>query len=248
MVGNIRSTNVRRYTIVIVSVPPKPPRPPLGGAPQVPKPPQPGKAAPPKPPTAEDPSVARPLGPKRVTRSMRVPPAAKASPAEMDPDELLKQQLLADVVAHAKRETRAVMLAKVMESYAGRPFIVAFLGLLALGITGYSYLTRAEWVFGAPVAVSQARESHLRFAMFLAAQRVAAYRDSTGGYLPQSLEQVGESWPGVTLHASGDTLFDIRAQGDSGQLMLRSDRDARAFVGLSPNALRRNIPNGGGAP
>jgi hypothetical protein len=168
-----------------------------------------------------------------------VKPAAR----ELDEDELLKQQLLADVVAHAQRETRAVMLAKVMESYASRPFIVFFIGLVALGITTYSYLTRSEWVFGAPVAVSQARESHLRFAMFLAAQRVAAYRDSTGGYLPQSLQQVGETWPGMTFHASGDTLFELRAPGDSGQVMtLRSDRDARAFVGLSPNALRRNIP------
>ena len=165
----------------------------------------------------------------------------------MDPDELLKQQLLADVVAHAKRETRAVMLAKVMESYASRPFIVFFIGLVALGITSYSYLTRSEWVFGAPVAVSLAKESHLRFAMFLAAQRVSAYRDSTGGYLPQSLQQVGETWPGVTFHASGDTLFELRAPSDSGQVMtLRSDRDARAFVGLSPNALRRNVAQGGG--
>lgn len=178
---------------------------------------------------------------------MPVPAAAKPTSAELDPDELLKQQLLADVVAHAKRETRAVMLAKVMESYASRPFIVAFIALIAISITAYSYLTRSEWVFGAPVVASQARESHLRFAMFLAGQRVAAYRDSTGGYLPQSLEQLGESWPGVTFHASGDTLFELRALSDSGQVMvLRSDRDARAFVGLSPNALRRNIPDAGG--
>lgn len=170
----------------------------------------------------------------------------KPASQELDEDELLKQQLLADVVAHATRETRAVMLAKVMESYASRPFIVFFLGLMTLGIAGYSYLTRSEWVFGAPVAVSEARESHLRFAMFLATQRVSAYRDSTGGYLPESLEQVGEVWPGVTFHATGDTLFEVRAVGDSGQmLVLRSDRDAQAFVGLSPNALRRNIPAGG---
>ena len=179
-----------------------------------------------------------------MTRAVQAP----VKPAELDEDELLKQQLLADVVAHAKRETRAVMLAKAMESYASRPFIVAFFGLMALGITAYSYVTRSEWVFGAPVVVSQARESHLRFAMFLAAQRVSAWRDSTGGYLPQSLDQVAEAWPGVTYHASGDTLFELRAQGDSGQVMtLRSDRDARAFVGLSPNALRRNIPSDGRA-
>lgn len=220
-----------------MSVPPKPPGPPK--SPQVPQPPQPGKPS--QPPNAVDQSVARPLGPKRVTRAVQAP----VKPAELDEDELLKQQLLADVVAHAKRETRAVMLAKAMESYASRPFIVAFFGLMALGITTYSYMTRSEWVFGAPVVVSQARESHLRFAMFLAAQRLSAYRDSTGGYLPQSLDQVAEAWPGVTYHASSDTLFELRAQGDSGHVMtLRSDRDARAFVGLSPNALRRNIPDG----
>jgi hypothetical protein len=159
----------------------------------------------------------------------------------MDPDELLKAQLLAEVVAHAKRETRAVMLARVMESYASRPFIVAFIGTVALVIAAYSYSTRAEWVFGAPVAASEEREGHLRFAMFLTMQRVLAYRDSSQGLWPESLEQIGESWPGVSYHVRGDGVAELRARDDSGQMMtLRSDRDAHAFVGLSSNALRRN--------
>lgn len=168
------------------------------------------------------------------------PPAA-----DLDDDEALKAQLLAEVVAHAKRETRAVMLAKVMESYGARPFIVTLLGLIALTITTYTYVARAEWVFGAPVAVSEQREGHLRFAMFLTTQRLLAYRDSNQGTLPGSLLEVAEDWPGVTYRAFGDTLFELRAQGDSGQMTLRSDRDASAFVGLSPTALRRNIPGDG---
>lgn len=219
-----------------MSVPPKPPRPSQG--PQVPKPQQPGT---PQPPV--DQSVPRPLGPKRVTRSIATP---ARPPGDLDDDEALKAQLLADVVAHAKRETRAVMLAKMMESYASRPFIVAFMGLVALIITTYSYTTRSEWVFGAPVVASAERESHLRFAMFLGMQRATWYRDSMLVW-PSSLEEVGERWPGMSYHIRGDTL-ELRAIGDSGQTMtLRSDRDARAFVGLSPNALRRNIP-GNGAP
>jgi hypothetical protein len=241
MVGNIRSTNDRRYTIVIVSVPPKPPRPPQGGAPQVPKPPQPGK---PQPPV--DQSVARPLGPKRVTRSMAAPvPVARQ--AELDPDELLKQQLLAEVVQHAKRETRAVMLAKAMESFKTRPFIVMLAALFTIAVTGYSYATRAEWVFGARPAVSAQREGYLRFAMFLAAQRVAAYRE-TNLVLPGSLAEAGECWPGISYRVIGDSLFEISATSDSGTVMtLRSDRDAGAFVGLGSTALRRNVPENGGA-
>ena len=174
-------------------------------------------------------------------------PAPAAVRPELDDDEALKAQLLADVVAHAKRETRAVMLAKTMESFKTRPFIVAAIALVMAIVTAYSYATRAEWVFGPPVAVSAQRESHLRFAMFLAMQRLTDYRAANQGALPASLLEVGEDWPGVTYRVSGDTLIELHAQSDSGQVMtLRSDRDARAFVGLSPTALRRNIP--GGAP
>lgn len=166
----------------------------------------------------------------------------------MDEDEALKAQLLAEVVAHAKRETRAVMLAKVMQSYASRPFIVALIGIMALITAVTSYATRSEWVFGAPVARSDLREGHLRFAMFLTMQRVLAYRDSMR-VLPASLEEISAGWPGVDYRLIGDTLAELRAQDDAGHVMtLRSDRDAQAFVGLSPNALRRNVPADGGAP
>lgn len=162
----------------------------------------------------------------------------------MDADELLKQQLLEEVVQHARRETRAVMLARAMESFKTRPFIVTFVALLMVAVTAYSYVTRAEWVFGAPAVVSQQREGHLRFAMFLASQRVAAYRDANQ-VLPGSLLELGEDWPGVTYRAFGDSLFELSARVDSGEVMtLRSDRDARAFVGLGSTALRRNVPGG----
>jgi hypothetical protein len=179
-----------------------------------------------------------------VTRSIPVPAAARTQ--ELDPDEALKAQLIGEVVAHAKRETRAVMLARTMESFKTRPFIVAAIALVTVAVTAYSYTSRAEWVFGAPVAVSAQRESHLRFAMFLAMQRVMSYREANQGLLPGSLLEVQEDWPGVTYRVRGDTLIELEAQDDSGQPMtLRSDRDARAFVGLSPNALRRNIPGSG---
>ncbi len=176
-------------------------------------------------------------------------PAPAAARAQLDDDEALKAQLLADVVAHAKRETRAVMLAKAMESFKTRPFIVAAIALVMAVVTAYSYLSRAEWVFGPPAAVSAHRESHLRFAMFLTMQRLTDYRVANQGALPGSLLEVGEDWPGITYRAIGDSLFELQAQGDSGQVMsLRSDRDARAFVDLSPAALRRTIPGSGGAP
>ena len=176
-------------------------------------------------------------------------PAVALPKADLDDEEALKAQLLADVVAHAQRETRAVMMAKAIESFKSRPVIVAVIALWTLVITVYSYTARAEWVFGAPVAVSTQRESHLRFAMFLAMQRLTAYRDANQGTLPGSLLEVQEDWPGVTYRAIGDTLIELTAQDNKGEPMtLRSDRDARAFVGLSPTALRRNVPGSGGAP
>jgi hypothetical protein len=191
-------------------------------------------------------AVPRPLGPKRVSRSI---PAIQVPRADLDDEEALKAQLLADVVAHAHRETRAVMMAKAIESFKSRPFIVAFIALIMLVITAYSYTSRAEWVFGAPVAASEQRESHLRFAMFLAMQRLVAYREANQGALPANLIEVQEDWPGVTYRVIGDTLIELSAQDNKGEpMMLRSDRDARAFVGLSPTALRRNIPGSGGAP
>lgn len=205
----------------------------------MPKPPQPSK---PQPPVEQ--SVPRPLGPKRVTRS--IPAPARTRPGELDPDELLKQQLLEEVVQHARRETRAVMLAKAMESFKSRPFIVAVIALITLGITAYSYATRAEWVFGAPPVVSAQREGHLRFAMFLTMQRVLAYRDSMQVF-PATIDEVGETWPGIAYRVSGDTVAELTATDDRGQpMVLRSDRDAAAFVGLSSTALRRNIPGNGG--
>ena len=103
-------------------------------------------------------------------------------------------------------------------------------------------------MFGAPTAVSEEREAHLRFAMFLAMQRLIAHRDANGGVLPQSLSDVGEDWPGVSYHVIGDSVFELRAIGDAAQVLtLRSDRDARAFVDLSPSALRRNLPGNGGS-
>jgi hypothetical protein len=89
------------------------------------------------------------------------------------------------------------------------------------------------------------REAHLRFAMFLAAQRVTAHRTASGGTLPRSLTAAGEEWPGVdySVVGGGDTLFQLTAFAPSGDtITYRSDEDLREFLGTSARYLRDANP------
>jgi hypothetical protein len=154
-------------------------------------------------------------------------------------DEAEKARALAAVMDHAVRMTRAVVLAKPMESWPWRPIILASLALLTFLFTATTYLAYPDWLFGAaPSLMSSARrEAGVRMAMFLSAERLLAARDA-GGDLPATLAAAGDSWDGVIYTNQGDGTFTLQSRLGKATIVLRSDDDPRKFLGLSRRYLR----------
>lgn len=203
------------------------------------------------PDDAGRPSNPRPLPRASSARRSRIPAIQPPPPPSgaTEPDEVLdlshlgtadddeRLRAIQEVVAHAKRVEIEVARAKPIESVPVRPFVLAALALPLLVITAYSWGARSAWLFGvAPTSRSVAvREAHLRYAMYLTAERVEAMRDSTG-VLPTT---VSDAWPTITYRAAGDSGYVLRgADTVAGALTLTSSEDPRAFLGDAAVALR----------
>jgi len=159
-------------------------------------------------------------------------------------DEAVKEAIVREVVEHAERVNRDVELARPMESYRARPMVLALLAIVSISLAAYSYAARPAWVFGPDPndRPFELREGQLRYAMFLAAERVLAHQDSTAGSLPRTLRETGETWPGMTYRVN-DGVFELRAQVDSATpLTYRSTQDPRAFLGTARRFLREPEP------
>jgi hypothetical protein len=132
-----------------------------------------------------------------------------------------------------------------MESYRARPIVLAALAIPALLLALYTFVFRPEWVFGPkPASALTSRgEAHLRFAMFLVAQRLYAFRDSSGGQLPRRLVEIREDWPAIVYRKVDDSTFELRAAAATARpIVFRSDEDPRKFLGDSPTSLRIDQP------
>lgn len=141
---------------------------------------------------------------------------------------------------YAVRETRAVQLAKLIESYRIRPIALALIAIPSFILALYAQVARPDWAYGPdPVHVPSARkQAYTKFAMYLAAQRVEAYR-AAQGRLPASLGEVDEEWAGMSYRPLTFTTFELTARGDSGLIVYQSDRPVRALVGGSAAYLRK---------
>lgn len=200
--------------------------------------------------------VAHPAAKPPVKAAVKSPVKSPGKLAASDPDvaldivpttpeqERLKEAAIREVVEAAARSTRAVELAKPMESYRSRPIILTALAIPCLLLSLYTFSARPEWVFGPkPVATLTARgEAHVRFAMYLVYKRLNAFRAANGGALPQSLLQVGEEWPAIQYRIVADSVFELRAPGSARPIVFRSDGDPRALLGASAGALRDELP------
>jgi hypothetical protein len=170
-------------------------------------------------------------------------PKETAKSAEEAAEELEKAKAILDVVQHSARFTRAVALAKPIESVRGRTITLAALAVPLLILTVYAYVIRPTWVFGAnPTSGSvQRQEAYQRFVMSLVAYRVDYYRATNRGQLPQSLADVGEQWPGIG-YAVVDRergLYEIHGTGVLPEpIRYRSDQSLPDFVGGSARFLR----------
>ncbi len=181
--------------------------------------------------------------PNRPTSQIPAKPGKPARPSgahgAFGAEEVEKQLAIRDVMAYAVRITRAVQLAKQMESYRSRPMLLALIAIPALIVALYAWVARPAWVFGPdPVRVEPARkQAYTRFAMYLAAQRVESYRVSRG-VLPGSLAEMDEEWAGMSYRPLGATVFELTARADSGDIVFQSDQSVREFLGQSAVYLR----------
>jgi len=174
----------------------------------------------------------------RPTRSVR-PARPSGAQSAFGAEELEKQLAIRDVMEYAVRETRAVQLAKLMVSYSSRPMLLALIAVPSLIVALYAHAARPDWAFGPdPVRMQPARkQAYTKFAMYLAAQKVEAYR-AAQGRLPGSLGELDEDWAGMSYRALSPTVFELSAKGESGEIVFQSDKPARAFVGSSVTYLR----------
>ena len=171
------------------------------------------------------------------------PPKDAGKSAEEAAEDLEKAKAILDVMQHSARFTRAVALAKPIQSFKGRSFIVMGIALPLLIVTTLAYVTRSEWVFGAnPTAGSvDRREAYQRYAMFLAANRVERFRDSTAGRLPQALLEIGEDWPGIgyTVVDRENGTYELHGTGVlADPIRYRSSQNLETFLGGSVRFLR----------
>lgn len=153
--------------------------------------------------------------------------------------DLEKAEAIRDVLQHAASMAQEVALAKEMKSWPVRPITLAVLATLSLALSAYTFVGEPDWAFGPdPASVAPARhDAHLRFAMFLAAERVEAFR-AANGTLPATLTEVAEEWTGLEYEPAEST-FVLRAPGARGEaIVLESAADLTAFLGDSRRQLR----------
>ena len=180
-----------------------------------------------------------PKTPHRPSRPVQIRPSGVIAP--LDQDEVEKQLALRDVMEHAVRETRAVATAKPIQSYRSRPIILAAISIPLTLLCAYSLIAKPDFIYGpSPASVPAVRRAaDTRFAMYLLAQRVLAYR-AAQSRLPESLQAAGEDWDGIHYRVVNDSVFELRTPGDSGQaIVFRSDERIDPFLATSVTMIRR---------
>jgi len=179
-------------------------------------------------------AAAPPPAPNRPSRTLpRSRVTIGSGAGAPDVDDIEKLEAIRDVMEYAAHVTIQTALAKPMRSYRARPIMLGVTALLCLALTAYTFLSEPDWVFGPqPSAVTAAEhDAHLRFAMFLAAQRIQSMRDSATGAAPASLAQIGEDWSGLQYQALDLGEFELRARAaDGDEIVFKSGEDLGALV------------------
>jgi hypothetical protein len=184
-----------------------------------------------------EPPSAKPVGREKE------PPLAAVLKTGDPADELEKAEAIRAVVEGAVRFTREVAAAQPMQSYRSRPIVLAAIAVPCLALALFTTIARPQWVFGPnPATVSSAqREAHIRFTLFLVAQRLYDYRDANRGQLPRSLLEIGEEWPGIIYTNLGGSTFELRSIDSLvPAITFRSDGNERELLGNSRTYLRNS--------
>ncbi|HEX9885510.1 MAG TPA: hypothetical protein VGA70_03440 [Longimicrobiales bacterium] len=145
------------------------------------------------------------------------------------------EEVLAD---QAAKEQLRMALRRRPGTTMGRVAALAALSAASL----YAWFISPVWLDPAPpppVALEHERAS-LRFAMYIQAQRIEAFREERGR-LPDVLEEAGEPLPGMRYDRLDARTYRLRGSGDrTTYLYVSSDSlsvwagDATAVLGLSP--------------
>ena len=137
------------------------------------------------------------------------------------------------------------------EKRGGKPFLLV--GVLLL-LTGWLWIWPPAFLRMDPPPPQplEQEEAAVRFAMYVQAQRIAAYRNETGSY-PERLEEAGPPLPGMQYTRLAEGLYQLTAETDRLALTYRSDLPLDDFVGsgasvLPPDLERATEPGSGSAP
>ena len=176
--------------------------------------------------------------PPRPSRSFPARPSGAQK--IIDQDEVEKQAALRDVMEHAVRETRAVATAKQMVSWRAQPIVLAVTAAVCFAFAVYAQVAHPDFVFGPDPARAPAaqREAGLRFGMYLLGQRLQQFRQLQGR-LPQSLDNLDESYQGITYTVLSGSIFELRTVLNGAAIVYTSDQPVDAFLGSSINLVRR---------
>lgn len=161
-----------------------------------------------------------------------------------DADDIEKLEAIREVMDYAARVTIQTALAKPMRSVRARPIALGLLALMAISIAAFAFTSEPDWVFGpSPDAVAPARhEAHLRYAMYLAAQRIESQRDSAG-VPPATLAEIGEDWSGLEYRVGDLGVFELRGRTPSGnEITYKSGEDLGALLGSARSTLKEPKP------
>lgn len=130
-----------------------------------------------------------------------------------------RQRLLAETMAHAEAQEAQYKVIPADEPLRGRWKAPAGWALLAAAAT--VALFPPAWIAGrpAPVPTPGELDRGLRAAVYLQAQQVEAFR-LREGRLPEVLEELPAHVPGVSFVKSNSRVYQIRARGPDGDLVV----------------------------
>lgn len=144
--------------------------------------------------------------------------------------------LLRDVMDHAVRVHKETTGPRGIGGVGGvnRSAILTAVCVPLLAFCVYSWVARPEFLWGpkaGPLPPAR-QDANTRFAMFMLAQRIKSYR-ATQGHYPATLEELGETLPGVVYSLGADGVFQLTASENGKSIMYRSDQPTNAFLGNS---------------
>lgn len=149
-------------------------------------------------------------------------------------EQLARAQALSEVMGHIVETSKAPPPRRQRGPWVKVSVLVA-----CVALTAYVWLARPAWVFGESVRPLSPREetANTRFALWVLAQRVDAYR-ATHGALPAQLPDIGDSVPGVSYRRVSASAFELRAIAAGLPVVYTSGERADAFLGSAVTVVR----------